>query len=154
VNILIADDHPTNLRLLRAQLEAEGMIVLEASDGVQALALLERELVDAVISDILMPNMDGYQLCHKIRNSAQFKTTPCILYSNTFASEEFEGCGIGLATVQRIVRRHVGKIWAESTREHGATFQLTLGERNSVPAMDPHHNAPRAHSASLCPSFA
>ena len=60
MNLLIVDDHPTNLRLLRAQLESEGHAVFEAHDGVDALAMLERQPVDAVISDILMPRMDGY----------------------------------------------------------------------------------------------
>ena len=61
MNLLIVDDHLTNLKLLRAQLESKGHVVFEAHDGVDALALLERQRVDAVISDILMPQMDGYR---------------------------------------------------------------------------------------------
>ncbi|MEO6569554.1 MAG: response regulator [Opitutaceae bacterium] len=94
MNILVVDDHPTNLKLLRAQLEAEGMNVLEAHDGKEALATLEREPVDAVISDVLMPTMDGYQLCHAMRQTERFENTPCILYSNTFASESNRELGL------------------------------------------------------------
>ena len=60
-SILIVDDHASNLKVLRATLEAEGLSVFEAENGVEALALLERESVDAIISDILMPRMDGYR---------------------------------------------------------------------------------------------
>ena len=60
LSVLIVDDDLTNLKLLHAQLESEGQAVFEAHDGVDALALLECQRVDAVISDILMPRMDGY----------------------------------------------------------------------------------------------
>src|SRR6185437_14450015 len=67
MNILIVDDNPTNLKLLRAQLEGEGHAIIQAADGIEALGMLAREKVDAIISDILMPRMDGYRLCNEIR---------------------------------------------------------------------------------------
>ena len=84
--ILIVDDHATNRKLLRAQLEAAGHTVLDAADGVEALAVLEREPVDAIISDILMPNLDGFNLCRQIRRSEKFGALPLILYTNTYDS--------------------------------------------------------------------
>lgn len=86
INILIVDDHATNRKLLRVQLEAEGHNVLEANDGVQALVVLADTAVDGVISDILMPNMDGYQLCRNIRLIDKFAALPFILYTSTYDS--------------------------------------------------------------------
>ena len=90
MNLLIVDDHLTNLKLLRAQLESEGHTVFEAHDGVDALALLERQRVDAVISDILMPRMDGYRLCYEIRRRARLRDLPIIIYSSTYTAPEDE----------------------------------------------------------------
>ncbi len=90
MNILIVDDSPTNLELLRAQLESKGHTVLEAADGIEALAVLEREKVDAVISDILMPRMDGYRLCYEVRRNERLKQLPFIVYSSIYTSPEDE----------------------------------------------------------------
>jgi PAS domain S-box-containing protein len=86
MNVLIVDDNPTNLKLLRAMLEVEGHCVLQAADGVEALQLLEREGAEAIISDILMPRMDGYRLCHEVRKSERFENLPFIFYTATYTS--------------------------------------------------------------------
>ena len=86
MKLLIVDDHSTNRKLLRVTLEAEGHTTLEATDGVEALAVLARESVDAVISDILMPNMDGFRLCHEIRKSEQLRALPFIVFTATYTA--------------------------------------------------------------------
>jgi signal transduction histidine kinase len=70
LKLLIADDFPGNLKLLRVGLESEGHQVIEAANGLEALAALDREGVDAVISDILMPSMDGFRLCSEMLKPA------------------------------------------------------------------------------------
>jgi len=88
MNLLIVDDIATNRKLLRVTLEAEGHTTLEAADGVEALQILARETVDAVISDILMPNMDGFRLCHALRKSERLHALPFIIYTSTYTSPE------------------------------------------------------------------
>jgi DNA-binding response OmpR family regulator len=90
MNLLIVDDSPTNLKLLRAQLESEGHAIFEAHDGVDALALLNHQRVDAVISDILMPRMDGYRFCQEIRRHERLHDLPIILYTATYTSPSDE----------------------------------------------------------------
>jgi signal transduction histidine kinase len=88
VKFLIADDMPANLKLLRVGLEADGHQVVDSANGLQALAVLERESVDAVITDVLMPSMDGFQLCRQIRKSScDHRDVPIVLYTATYTSE-------------------------------------------------------------------
>lgn len=96
MNVLIADDNSTNLKLLRVTLEAEGLTVFDAADGEKALALLEHEKVDAIISDILMPNMDGYRFCYEVRASERFHNLPFIFYTATYTSPSDEKLSLEL----------------------------------------------------------
>lgn len=86
MNILIVDDRPVNVKLLRAVLVAEGHAVREAPDGVEALSLLNRERVNAIISGIFMPKMDGYRLCYEVRRSQWLREIPFIFYTATYTS--------------------------------------------------------------------
>ncbi len=96
MNILIVDDHATNRKLLAVTLEAEGHTTLEAADGVAALQILTRKKVDAVISDVLMPGMDGYRLCYEIRHHEEWKTLPFMFYTATYNSPSDEKLALDL----------------------------------------------------------
>ncbi|MCX6011020.1 MAG: response regulator transcription factor [Chloroflexi bacterium] len=76
--ILIVDDELSILKYLRANLEAEGYEVLMAMDGAQALQTLEAELPDLVVLDIMMPEMDGLEVCRRLREWSQL---PVIMLS-------------------------------------------------------------------------
>jgi diguanylate cyclase (GGDEF)-like protein/PAS domain S-box-containing protein len=86
MKLLIVDDTNTNLRLLRAQMESEGVTVVEAGNGVEALAMLADQQVDGIISDILMPQMDGYRLCLEVRRDPRYQHLPFVLYTSTYNS--------------------------------------------------------------------
>lgn len=66
-HILVADDDKNTRRLIRAVLEEEKYTVSTASDGEEALAVLEREHIDLVVLDVMMPNMNGYEVTKTIR---------------------------------------------------------------------------------------
>jgi signal transduction histidine kinase len=86
MKVLVVDDSQMNRKLLEESLVAEGMEILVAADGLEALELLGRESVDAVISDVLMPRIDGYRLCYEIRKDDRFKAIPIIIYSASYIS--------------------------------------------------------------------
>ena len=74
--ILAADDDPQLLRLMTRNLEFEGYEVLPASDGQQALAEIESHVLDLVLLDVMMPKMDGFTVCHRVR---EFSSVPIII---------------------------------------------------------------------------
>jgi signal transduction histidine kinase len=90
VRVLIVDDNDMGRKLLRIALRSGEIETVEAADGVEALELLETEEVDAVISDILMPRMDGYRLCLELRRKERFQALPVVIYSSTYTSASDE----------------------------------------------------------------
>jgi two-component system cell cycle sensor histidine kinase/response regulator CckA len=81
MNVLIADDNTTSCKLLRALLESESHAVIVAANGREALRLLENYPVDAIISDLLMPNFDGYRFCRAVRQDKRWRDIPFICYT-------------------------------------------------------------------------
>lgn len=65
--ILVVDDEAHIRELARVFLSEQGFEIIEAADGIEALAVLESTPVDAVVFDLMMPNMDGWELCQQIR---------------------------------------------------------------------------------------
>lgn len=96
MTILVIDDSPTVRKLLRTTLEMERHRVIEASDGMEALAILDREPVEAIFSDILMPRMDGYRLCYEIRRSERFYKLPFIFHTATYTTPSDEKLSLDL----------------------------------------------------------
>ena len=74
--ILTADDDPQLLRLVARNLQLEGYEVLTASDGKQALEQIEAHQPDLVLLDVMMPRMDGFSVCQRVR---EFSTVPIII---------------------------------------------------------------------------
>jgi class 3 adenylate cyclase len=77
--ILTVDDQPPNLRLLEAVLSPQGYQVITASSGEQALELLHSSNIDLVLLDIMMPGIDGYQVCQRIRSEPSTAFLPVVM---------------------------------------------------------------------------
>lgn len=67
--ILVVDDDENIRKLISFFLQNEGLRIVEANDGLQAMSAMERERIDLVVLDIMMPLMDGWQLCSELRKS-------------------------------------------------------------------------------------
>ena len=78
-NVLVVDDEPDKRQLLQIALEMAGYNVRTASDGVAALAIIEAQPFDLVVTDIMMPRMDGYEMVKRIRANPQTRFIPVII---------------------------------------------------------------------------
>ncbi|RZU10873.1 adenylate/guanylate cyclase family protein [Kribbella rubisoli] len=77
--VLVVDDQPPNVRLLEAILSPRGYDVVTASSGEQALELIGAEEIDLVLLDILMPGIDGYEVCRRIRDQVDTAYLPVVM---------------------------------------------------------------------------
>src|SRR3954447_2412380 len=77
--VLVVDDQPPNVRLLDAVLSPRGYDVLTASSGEQALELIGAEDIDLVLLDILMPGIDGYEVCRRVREQVDTAYLPVVM---------------------------------------------------------------------------
>jgi DNA-binding response OmpR family regulator len=91
--ILVADDDRHIRELIKIFLKPEGFQILEAADGMQALQLMEQDKVDMLILDIMMPKMDGFELCRRIRE--WYEIPILMLTAKTETQDKIKGFGLG-----------------------------------------------------------
>jgi PAS domain S-box-containing protein len=86
--VLLADDDAIQRRLVEIQLSRAGFDVATAEDGLDALEQARRKPPAAIVSDVLMPRMDGFNLCHAVRKDAKLAAVPVVLTSNAYVEAE------------------------------------------------------------------
>jgi PAS domain S-box-containing protein len=104
MRIVIADDNEDTRYILRKVLESAGHEVHEAENGRDAHQLAVRIGPDLIVSDILMPEMDGFQFCKKIRSDNTFRDTPFIFYTATYTDDKDEQLALELGA-DRFIRK-------------------------------------------------
>ncbi|MBK5093149.1 MAG: response regulator [Actinobacteria bacterium] len=96
VKVLAVDDDPAMCKLLRIMLEPRGFKVLEAFSGVKALMVTKRELPDVVLLDIMMPDIDGFDVCRALKLDPATRDVPIIFVTAKAGYEHLErGMSLG-----------------------------------------------------------
>ena len=80
-NIVVVDDTPENLRLLIKMLDDQGYRVWPAPNGTRALATIQKHRPDLVLLDIMMPEMDGFEVCRRLKADEHIRNIPVIFLS-------------------------------------------------------------------------
>jgi two-component system alkaline phosphatase synthesis response regulator PhoP len=132
--ILVVDDEPRIVRLLRAYLEQDGYVVLTAYDGVEALRVIRAERPDLVVLDLMMPGRDGTEVTRIVRADRSLSDTPIIMLTARVEDQDkLAGLELGaddyvtkpfnpaevVARVRAVLRRALGEPIAPSVLQVG-----------------------------------
>jgi PAS domain S-box-containing protein len=104
MNILVVDDNEQNCHLLQVFLARKGNAVVTAANGAEALEKARLNPPDLIITDILMPVMDGFSLCREWKQDERLRDIPLIFYTGTYADERDREFALGLGAARFIVK--------------------------------------------------
>ncbi len=96
MKILVVEDNEDSRILLTKQLRAHGHEVIATANGVEALEQALAQPPDIILSDIMMPKMDGYRLCQQCNQSDKLRGIPFVFYTATYTKKEDEKLGLSL----------------------------------------------------------
>jgi two-component system, sensor histidine kinase and response regulator len=88
--ILIVDDESISRDVLEGHLASEGYNIIHARDGFQALRRFERHRADLIILDVMMPHMDGFEVCRRIKSDKRWRNIPIILVTAFWDQEQMD----------------------------------------------------------------
>lgn len=86
--VLVVEDSPPQREMISSLLKRSGMDVTSACDGVEALEQIHRNFPDVIVLDIVMPRMNGYELCRRLKDDPKTKELPVVMCSTK--GEEFD----------------------------------------------------------------
>src|SRR5450759_4195598 len=103
-HVLIVEDREADRKLLMTRLERNGYRVTAADNGIEALVAARRDRPDAIVSDGLMPKMDGFALCRAWMQDAELRAIPFIFYSATYARAEDVHFAMSLGAARYLIK--------------------------------------------------
>ncbi len=86
--VLVVEDSPTQLEMITDLLRGSGLQVTVATDGVEAIEQIQTQCPDLVVLDIVMPRMNGYEVCRRLKSDPQTQSVPVVMCSSK--GEEFD----------------------------------------------------------------
>jgi PAS domain S-box-containing protein len=104
MNVLIVDDMAENVFLLETLLEGKGYKVTSARNGKEAMKRLQEGSFDLIISDILMPVMDGFRLCRECKTNPEWREIPFVFYTATYTEKRDEEFALALGADRFVVK--------------------------------------------------
>ncbi|MRR38041.1 response regulator, partial [bacterium] len=104
MRILSVDDNADNIYLMESMLRGSGYEVVSARNGLEALQKLEQQTFDLIVSDILMPQMDGFQLCYEIKTREGLDKIPFVFYTATYTDKKDEELAMSLGASRFIIK--------------------------------------------------
>src|ERR1700742_2248146 len=128
---LVIDDSPETLRLLTDALDSAGMTVMVAMDGAAAMRIVEQITPDIVLLDAVMPGMDGFETCRRLKRDAGLSNVPVIFMTGLAETEHIvrglEAGGVDYVTKPIIIEEMIARI-----RVHLANARLTQSARAAL----------------------
>ena len=131
--VLVVDDSPETLRLLTDALDRAGMTVMVAMDGAAALRIVEQITPDIVLLDAVMPGMDGFETCRRLKRDAEFNNVPVIFMTGLAETEHIVG-GLEAGGVDYVTKPIVIEEMLARIRVHLANARLTQSARAALDA--------------------
>ncbi len=149
MKILIVDDNLDSRMILEATLKSDGYAVLTAADGAAAMKLAREALPDMIISDILMPVMDGFQLCRHCKEDARLAQIPFVFYSASYTDRQDREFGLGMGAVGFIVKPMDAAEFLKTVKEILSDYEKGLLSPAAVPEQTEEDTFFKGYSARL-----